>query len=163
MRPIIFIFSLLTGGLLSAEHFHVWTEAASGRQLEAMLSDVTPDKSQAFLVGRNGQGFWVATSRLGAGDQQRIRAWVKPMEHIELQVVGTGFGWRNVRVTVTAGTQPLTIYAKKAPHHKKAAVKKSLQPGQKVVFTYKTSRRYQVSAWSNGKMIEQKNWKTGSG
>ena len=163
LHAIVLLLLALPLAASGAEPFRIWTEAESGREIEAFLSDVKPDKSQVRLVGKNGKAFWIDTGRLVKADQDLVKKWVKPMDHLSARVIASGDGWKRIEVKAEAGTQPLKVVARRRIGDRTPAVVKNIKPGGRVEFTYKASNEYIVKVYAGKKVVETESWKTKKG
>lgn len=167
MRNVLLTIMILAAGLTArAENFRKWTEAESKRQIEAKIVGKRLDGSQANLRMRDGKSVWIETERLIEGDQEYIRNWVKPVDHITARVKGFGKGWKTIEVTAVAGSGPLTVKAywtAQGEQPKGYPKVFKLGKGEESTFTYKASDEYTVKAWSGKELVDEERWDSKTG
>lgn len=153
----ILVLILLGTGVLAAD-FRTWTQAASGRTIEAKMTDRKKDYSEAKVVTRAGKVHWLKAVNLVKVDRDYILKWEPEIDHLSVRVVGTRKGQKTIEITAEAGNDEIEIHV----HYSSAGGATHIQKikphtdwtGEQVVST-----KYRVVAKDRkGKILDEASW-----
>lgn len=153
------VFLLLCFGVsLSASEFRTWTQAASGRTLEAKMTDRKKDYSEAKVVTRAGKVHWLKAIDLVKEDRDYILKWEPEIDHLSVRVVGSRKGQKTIEITAEAGNDEIDIqvyYSDSGGVTRVVKVKPHTDwTGEEVV-----SAKYRVVARDRkGKILDEASW-----
>ncbi len=139
-----------------------WTESESKREIVAEITDKKLDSSEAELRLQNGKRVWIKAERLIEADQEHIKKWIKPVDHLKVRVVGSGKGTKKVEVTAVAGSRNLRIVAQRSPNDQRP-ITRTLKPGEEATFTYDAGNNYVVKAWDGKELVDEESWNKKTG
>ena len=151
---------------LRAEDYRKWTEDETKQQIKAKMISKNLDGSEAKLLMLNGKIVSMSKSRLIAKDQDYFENWVDPEDHISARVVGSGKGWKSVKIAAVAGNNSLVVKvfwrdSGKQPKGYPKVYK--LKKGQEKTFTCKVSNDYKVQGFSGKKLVDEERWNKKTG
>lgn len=161
------IFSLVVAlpfaiSLAFAEEFRDWTKAETEQVISAKIVGKRIDNTGVHLRLKNGRAYWVEAKDLIEADREFIKAWVKPVDHIQTRVVSSGKGYKVVEITAEAGNKDLLIKAywdEGDSHSKKYRLKK----GEMRTFTYRAGHKYRVEALAGDEVVDAEKWNKKTG
>jgi len=158
------IATLITTLMLSnlyAEAFRTWTEAETKRTIIAKIKDKKIDDSEAHVLTKDGKSIWLKSVELIKKDQEYIKKWVKPVDHLSVRVVGFKKGSKKLEVIAVAGSQAMKVRGRRPG--KKKPIERKLAAGETLKFEYWAPREYWVRAFYGKKMIEEETDKSKTG
>ena len=144
-----------------ASGYRTWTEAVTGRTLEAKITDKKFDNSSAKLFTKKGKSMWIEVKKFIPKDQEYIKKWVKPIDHLTVRVVGTKKGQKKLKVEAVSGSQAMKVVYYR-PGRKRNIVK-HLKVGESLTIEYWTSRKYWVRAYNGKTLVEEETDKRKTG
>lgn len=150
-------------GALAKEPLREWTDEATGRVIEAELVGKSKDAKRISLRLATGRRVDVEISRLAKKDKTYATSWILAANQITARVVGSGKGWKKVKVTATASTKGGTVYAYYYDNSYLAQTRR-LSPGQTITFEYQARKNYHVRfVDSDGVTKDEESWKKKTG
>ena len=153
------VFLLLCFGVsLSASEFRTWSQAASGRTLEAKMTDRKKDYSEAKVVTRAGKVHWLKAIDLVKEDRDYILKWEPEIDHLSVRTIGTRKGQKTIEITAEAGNDEIAIHvyysSEGGVSHIERIKPHSNWKGEQVV-----SSKYRVVARDQkGKILDEASW-----
>ena len=164
LLTITLLIATLTG--VRAEKYRKWTESDSKRQIEAKIIDKKLDDSEAKFLTSTGKRIWIDKGKLIPEDRKYIENWVKPVDHISARVVGSGKGWKNVKIVAVAGSRPLVVkaYWREIGKQKKGYPKVfKLKKGEEKTVVCRVGNNYTVKGFVGRELVEEEKWNRKTG
>jgi len=115
MKSLISLLALISCAF-AADEYRMWTQAATGRKIEAKLLDKSPDDVKVQLCTRDGKAYWMPISSLVEDDLKIIQAWKKKplaFHPLQVRIVGKpGDGKKTIETVVKCWEKgaTLTVY-----------------------------------------------------
>ena len=146
-----------------AGDFRTWTEAGSKRTIDGTITDKKSDGSAAKIVTKDDKTVWIESAKLLPADQEYIRKWIGADGRLTVRVIGSGKGWKELKVSFQAGASPLDVQAYDKWPHRTRGPSRNLKAGESGEFSYRAHSEYRVIAWSESKEVDRETDKRKTG
>jgi hypothetical protein len=135
----LLITALLVSSAFAADEYRNWTQAKTGKKIEAKLLDKSPDDVKVQLCTKDGKAYWMQASSLVEADWNIIRDWKKkPL----------GFDALTVRVIGKPGTGKKSISCVAKTWEKSATMTVYISKSSQLTATVETLEPYGTVSWS---------------
>lgn len=144
---MIFLVTVSLG--FSEEEYRMWTQAATGKKIEAKLLDKSPDDVKVQLCTRDGKAYWMPISSLVEDDLKIIQAWKKKplaFHPLEVKVVGKpGEGRKTIETVVKCWEKGATLTVYYSDHASKITKTLDVESYGTASWTGDVSNNYKVT------------------
>lgn len=135
-----------------AAGYRTWTEADSGRTVEAQPIEKKIEGDAILVLTREGKRFWLQTKDLIKKDQEFIKDWVPEVDHLSVRVVGSGKGYKVIEITAKSGGKPMKVVTKNLYRDPSKPHVLKIPAGQTKVYEVKVIRNYTCRAFAGNKV-----------
>ena len=90
MKTLLLFLALVSSSFADGD-YRLWTQAKTGKKIEAKLLDKSPDEVKVQLCTRDGKAYWMAISSLVEDDWKIIQDWKKKplgFDALTVRVIG---------------------------------------------------------------------------
>jgi len=152
MKNITLILSIITiatcclqAQLRPQSPSRTWTQKSSGKTIEARPSFKNSDSSEIHVINGKGKTLRLKTATLSDDDQEFIKEWTPPVEHLTVRIVGSGKGYKMIEIEAKAGSHPIEVKTKPT-HPYQTTHSQKIAKGKSMTYRVKVKPEYTATA-----------------